>query len=674
MKSSIAVREWVALGLVLAAAAWLRVPALRAPFFADDYLFLDQARGRSLFAALAAPDPIGNFVRPVGRALWFWLLGHASGEAPEAFHAANLALLLIALVLLFVLVRAIAGGFAAVIAAAFVALSHAPDVAVRWAAGAQDLLAVTLALAALVLHRGGRRWWAAVCLVLALLSKETVVATPLIAALVTRREGERPRDSLARAGPLFAACAAWAVVWLGTAAARPAAGAALSFAPANLPAALAHLVQTAVGREWAPGGALQGLGILPPLVPLALALAALGFARGPAPPVTHRGAVGAGLAWALLGALPVVVVAPIWSAYFYLFALGGVALALGAALARAPRLAALAVVAALAWGAAGARGLDEFAQKPDAWATLSHVNPRYLERAGEKVSELLAGLKSVRPTLTPGSTVYFSGTPAWSGVQAGGGPMLRWAYRDTSLRADFTSRFSRAGAGRGPVLFYSPADPQRIRTADTPGLLENLALNLLLDDAVVGAREAILMRDERLGPSMESNYLLAWMALALGDAAEARQRLAVAGTTSGAAAAAEIEAALREVARGDTLAAFRRIDAAVGRNVAEPGVHALLADLALARPEWHSVAIIEAFAARALSPEWPAGWRRWAMLQAMDQRYPAALASLDRFFALAGPDGARDPSAIQFRDDLRRRVPGGDLARASVHDGGEDGR
>ncbi|HUK64155.1 MAG TPA: hypothetical protein VLV15_12500, partial [Dongiaceae bacterium] len=60
---------WPALAAVLAAAAWLHRDALHAPFFADDYAFLDTVGGRSLGAALSAPDPLGNYFRPVGRPL-----------------------------------------------------------------------------------------------------------------------------------------------------------------------------------------------------------------------------------------------------------------------------------------------------------------------------------------------------------------------------------------------------------------------------------------------------------------------------------------------------------------------------------------------------------------------------------------------------------------------------
>ena len=79
----------VALALVLVGVAWLHISALRLPFFADDYLFLDQVRGRSLWAALASPDPLRNFWRPVGRQLYFWLVA-LTGESPLAAHLLNL--------------------------------------------------------------------------------------------------------------------------------------------------------------------------------------------------------------------------------------------------------------------------------------------------------------------------------------------------------------------------------------------------------------------------------------------------------------------------------------------------------------------------------------------------------------------------------------------------------
>ncbi len=665
----------LAAALVLAAAAWVQAPALRAGFVADDFLFLDQVRGRGLVAALGAPDPIGNFLRPVGRALWYWALARAGGESPLVFHIASLTLFLLVLVLLFVLVRRLAGALAATVATAFLALGHAPDVAVRWGAGAQDLLAVTFALATLLLHRAGRRAPAALCLVLALLSKETVAATPLIALLLDRRANEPWRATARRAWPLFAALGAWAATWLATVPARRATGAALSFVPANVPAALAHLVQTAAGLEWPPGGGPTWPLSLAPVVPLALALVAIVLV----PPATGnfrarlpstRAALLAGLAWALLGALPVALVVPVWSAYQYLFALCGVALALGAALAYRPRWIAAMAVLLLGWSAAGSRSLDEFAQTPERWATLSHVNARYLERADMLTAGFVAGSRGAWPSLPAGSTVLIAGLPAWSGVQAGGGPVLRWAYRDTSLRATFTTTFTRARIGPGPLQMLTYRDGAYTRRTLGAPELTGLALNLLLDDALPSAREALLLSESRGGGTAELHYTLAWVEWALGDTAAAVERLRRAGATAAGGARPEIEAAMREVARGDTAAAYERMGRAVGRYALDPGAHALLADLALARPDAHPLAILESFATVALAPQWPDAWRRWAALLVHDQRLPRARLAVERWFEVAGPAGERDAEMRALRDWLRSTEAGGVAARAAVRRAG----
>ena len=72
-------RGWLGLALILLAATWIHAGSLRAPFFADDYLFLDQTRDHSLIATLARPDPIGNYFRPVSRQIWFWIVARATG-------------------------------------------------------------------------------------------------------------------------------------------------------------------------------------------------------------------------------------------------------------------------------------------------------------------------------------------------------------------------------------------------------------------------------------------------------------------------------------------------------------------------------------------------------------------------------------------------------------------
>src|SRR2546428_3347028 len=89
-----------------------------------------------------APDPIGNYFRPVSRPLYYWLLARAGGESPLAFLVVNAALAALVVALLFLLVRRLAGTRAAALGSAFLVLHYALDVPVSWAAGAQDLLAV----------------------------------------------------------------------------------------------------------------------------------------------------------------------------------------------------------------------------------------------------------------------------------------------------------------------------------------------------------------------------------------------------------------------------------------------------------------------------------------------------------------------------------------------------
>ena len=142
-------------------------------------------------------------------------------------------------------------------------------------------------------------------------------------------------------GPLAAAAIAWAVLWI--VAMRGRTGGTVSFSADAIPAALVHLVQVLLGAEWSRYVALPAFHVLPPLVPLGLVLVAVTVAwrRGDAraagvagwpPTATDHRVTGA--VWAAIGALPVAAVVQIWSAYYYLFALCGLALMLGALLER----------------------------------------------------------------------------------------------------------------------------------------------------------------------------------------------------------------------------------------------------------------------------------------------------------------------------------------------------
>ena len=668
----------LALSLVLAAAVLLHLDALRAPFFADDYLFLDQARFRSLPAALLSPDPIGNFFRPVSRQLWFWCLGSATHESALAFHLANLALFLALLFLLYALVRHRLGAWPALVGTGFLALHHAADVPLLWASGSQDLLAVVGSLGAILLLMRGRRLAATVAMAAALLSKETVVLAPFVAALAARREREPWKATLWRAAPLFAVLAAWAALYFLTVGRRPAMALEVHVGAAGIPAAFVHLVQTAIGLEWPHDLASALVG--PPLV---LILVALAIVAGPGafPARGGRGAAAAqrgtsaearraaifvGLAWALLGAVPVIAVAAIWSAYYYLFALCGVALALAGFAAARPAWAGLLLVMGTGWAAHQTRELSEFATAPGPWTTQSHVSRHYLARGMNTARVYLDQLLEARPQLPRNSTLFFTGLPAQVAFQTADGPLLRWAYRDTSLRSYFLGQFRMAHARRGPVFFFQ-ASNDRLRELVGRDSLERIGGGLLVSEELEAARDAQILAVMQAPGQLNLRYRLAWIQGALGDTAAMRASLRACSLPLDADPSPEGAAALERLALGDTASARSLALKAVLDHPLNSAAHGVLADLQLMRDDLFENAAVEAFAARVLAPDDALVWRRWGLVQYVRSRHLKARAALERYLALGGERARADAQVRQTLIEINRRLPGGELAQKELH-------
>ena len=664
--------EWGALALVLAAAAWLQERSLAFGFFADDFLFLDQVRQRSLVGALFSRDPLGNFLRPISRQLHFWFAARLGHESPIPFHLANLAYFLIALALFQRIARRVIGPAAAIAATAVLALTYAADVPMLWASGSQDLMAMTFALAALLLFMRGRRAWGALAYLLALFCKETVLLTPLVAWLL-----DSERDHLRRVRnlvPMGIAIAVWALIWVATRSLRPAAASTLHADPMFVPAALVHLVQTALGLEW--GAVGMGAGWLAPslfVLAAILAAALLVSGVGPAPASQNSESRGrallAGLGWAVCGALPVAAVAPIWSAYYFLFAMCGVALALGAALVRAPRWLVIVTLALCATLNARASGREEFATAEGAWTTQSHVTRFYLERSARIRGQLLEDLLRELPTLPRYSSLYFSSVPSNIGWQAGDGPLVRWAYRDTSLRSYFLNQFTYARAKRGPAYFFMVSGDHLVQLWKNESPYGALGLNMILDDHPEGARDALRLLDESAGMGRFERYMCVWLELDAGRTDSARVQLLRLGTTLDPGSGPESAEALRIVnARGDTLKAIALLSEAIRLHPFDPTAHGLLSDLLLIRRMMLPTAQLEAYAARVLAPNLAWSWRRWAEVQLSSSRSRQGALSLDRYFALAGAEGNSDAEAHYWRDQLRRIMPGGDLAQKALRE------
>src|SRR5262249_48839839 len=218
--------------------------------------------------------PIGNFVRPLGRQMWFWLVGRLGGESSAVFHAGSLVVFLAAVALLFFLTRRLAGTVAAAAAASFLALHYPAAVPLIWACGSQDLLAITLAIAAIFAFVRGRRFLAAALLLAALLAKEAVVLAPVPALLLARRRGESWRATIVRGWPCLRAWLAWAAISGVNLGRGRFHAAGEKFAPDYPIAAIVDLVRTAVGLEWRTGPAPFARFTPPhPLMLIAIALA-----------------------------------------------------------------------------------------------------------------------------------------------------------------------------------------------------------------------------------------------------------------------------------------------------------------------------------------------------------------------------------------------------------------
>ncbi len=666
---------WLALGLILAGAVVLYLPALHTGFFADDYLFLDQVRGRSLLESLRAPDPLSNFFRPVSRQLYFWIIAGLTHESPVAFRVGNLITLLALITLLFALVRRLAGGRAAVFAAAFMALHYTADVPVRWACGSQELLAVTWALAAILLHVSGRPVWAGAAMLLAAFSKEVVLLAPIVAIVADHQPNERWSATVRRALPLGIAVLVWGLVFLSMPHRRVAQATEVEFDLVKSPlAALAHLVQVIPGLEWVPGGFDAMPHTLPPFLPLAAAIVALvlvwrgrgraaGAARSASAPrkmAPQRGQVVlTGLVWVAVAVAPVVTVALLWSAYYYLFAMCGVALVIGALIARTRVVVAAALLLVAAWGSANARALPEFGLGRDAWTPVSHINASYIDRANRITASYLGSLERAYPKLPSGSTVYFAGLQSNVAFQRGDGPLLRWAYRDASLRAYYINAFSKQTARAGPLLFFVGSGDTLREMEHGPDLFLRVAFGMIVSDQVTGAGDALEVASERQPQDLRVPYWQAWVCYAAGDTAEAAQLLRRAGYAPVAGTAGGRDAAVARLTAGDTLGAVAIARRGVYEHAFDAAAHGLAADLMLIRHRRDPEAAIEAFAARTIAPQDPYAWRRWAMIQMDRQRTLESLASFRKYFHLGGVAAQSDTEARQWAQSLRSSIPRG---------------
>jgi hypothetical protein len=187
--------------------------AIGAPFFSDDYIFIDKLRTAPFAAVFAARDLAYHWYRPWSRELHYWVFYRFFHLDPVPYHVASFALWLAAMGLYFVLIIRIASRSVAAIATAGVAALALWIVPIEWAAGVQDLWMLVFALLALNAHAGRRPGWTAAALFFALFSKETAAVVPAIAfAYSMAIDRVRWREALRRVTPLVLVIAGWLAI------------------------------------------------------------------------------------------------------------------------------------------------------------------------------------------------------------------------------------------------------------------------------------------------------------------------------------------------------------------------------------------------------------------------------------------------------------------------------
>lgn len=587
------------LGLAGLAAVYAGLPG--AGFLSDDFAFLEQAAARPLAAALASPAGPGGYLRPLSRAIYFGTLGPLAGGHPAVFHLVNLALFLVALLLLADLLLALLPAPAAAAGLAYFALLPLQRVVLVWISCAQDLLALALALGAFALHRRGRRGGAALTFLAAVASKESALALPF-AALAWDRLIERRawRSALARTGPLFAIAAGWGALALRVADRTPGPQAPRLDA-AGFVAGLAHGIQSLAGLE-NPAGLVRALGSAAPS-PIAFALlVAAGFVatggggRGSGGSHSPASAGGRVLAfagvWIAAFALVTGPVAAVWSGYFYTLAAIGGALLVGLIARRIERWGwALLMAALLWWHAAGSAGAPREAWSggapaPGLWNWTSRVTAGYLERAAQLSARISDDLRRLDPAPPSGSRLFFATLPPNAGFQMGNGALVRALYRDPTLESYFYSQFSESTADARPCrFFYWDGRELRGLYANVPDPLFQVGCDLLLLDQNEGAAHAFRQAIARGGRPVDNLYWLGWAELWSGRRPAAEAAWARAGVKDDSLSwlLAVKTARLELVTVHDTLAARRLLSDAIWKGIGLPQAHGMLGELLLAR-------------------------------------------------------------------------------------------
>lgn len=419
-------------------AAVLYLPSLWLPFIGDDYVFLDEVRGASFFRLWSFRNTQFEWYRPWSREVYFWALQSIAGLHPAIYRLSGLLLWLASLGLYASIVRRLTSPRVAIVAsmgAVTLALWATP---VLWISGSQDLWMVFFGLSTILLVSRGSWGWGLVTFLGALLSKETAaVFAIIVTAFALLFPQKSVRVTIARTLPYWCVLLAWFFIHptlhrrlLGHWVMAPG-----GEQPVAASTVVAKTLLSVVNLDIAPRPAEMGGAEWMRLV-CAVALAVAGTSWLLRPRLSEasiqpsrRVAAFAGI-WALAGWAPLVLPSIGWHAYY------GCVGALGAWLAIAVwldsrRQLVLPVITALAilqWSHANTMSWD--------WG-----NEWYQRRAGSFLNGIRTNLQQQYPTLPAHSRVYFGHLPNNIGLVAGQSPAIRVWYADSTLQADFYSKY-----------------------------------------------------------------------------------------------------------------------------------------------------------------------------------------------------------------------------------------
>jgi hypothetical protein len=480
---------------------------------ADDYSFL----ARLLFQKpLDLFDSMGAtyYWRPLSRQLYFTLVGPWLLQAPWADTLLHVLVLAAIGVLAFRIARGfVAPPVAAAIAAGLVTTEPA-RVLLGWPSGAQHLLASLFAL--LAIHEAHRRRLptATLAALAGVLSHESAaLALPLL-PLIAWRDRRQVRDALMAGGAAIAVV----LVWAGGYAIALRHGVLLPPTTARAGVSVAGRVPGLFSRAWpaalnvedvhGPERAMVLGGLL-----LAALIAAAAWMR-PEARTRLRAALPlglVGLAWFVVGVLPLAVLLPDWNSWRAWLPTVGLAFAIPALLgAASPPLAAVWVglrIAALLVAPGAPRLVTREAPQNG-----SHVSFSQLVRLQRTVLASHDALVGAVPTLPPHARVCYWEMPRLAEFAYQGSRALQVWYRDSTLtwmafggRGGLTQRLDEG-------VEFHPEDMNEF-AAHVPGraiaLYQQAAALILADRATKGdslLRQAMVVLGRDHGPFIGTLY------------------------------------------------------------------------------------------------------------------------------------------------------------------------